>query len=61
MYLGLPYADHMPYNHQVPQGDPKLLDYVKKALEVLEHQPNGYFLFIESGRIDHAHHVNEGR
>ncbi|VDM31385.1 unnamed protein product [Hydatigera taeniaeformis] len=59
--LGLPYPDHMPFNHMVDWGDPNLLGYVRKAIEVLSHQPNGYFLFIESGRIDHAHHNNEGR
>ncbi|KAL5963706.1 Alkaline phosphatase [Taenia solium] len=59
--LALPYSDHMPYNHLIDWGEPNLLGYVRKAIEVLEHQPNGYFLFIESGRIDHAHHNNEGR
>lgn len=60
-FSALPYADHMPYTHQLSWEEPNLLAYVKKALQVLERQPNGYFLFIESGRIDHAHHDNEGR
>lgn len=29
---------------------------VQKALEVLQHNPAGYVLFVEGGRIDHAHH-----
>lgn len=29
---------------------------VSKALDVLEKDPKGYFLFVEGGRIDHAHH-----
>jgi alkaline phosphatase len=28
-----------------------------KALDVLRRGPNGYFLMVEGGRIDHGHHV----
>nr|CDS24570.1 alkaline phosphatase [Echinococcus granulosus] len=59
--LALPYADHMPYNHMISWDEPNLLSYVRKAMKVLDRQANGYFLFIKSGRIDHAHHNNEGR
>ena len=27
-----------------------------KALKILENSENGYFLFVEGGRIDHGHH-----
>ncbi|VDO15581.1 unnamed protein product, partial [Rodentolepis nana] len=59
--LALPYEDHMPYTHDIPRDKPDLLDYVRTGLEVLKRQKNGFFLFIESGRIDHAHHNNYGR
>ncbi|KAG8329059.1 hypothetical protein J6590_095865 [Homalodisca vitripennis] len=41
-----------------PSGDPSLADMTNKALNVLERSNKGYFLFVESGRIDHAHHYN---
>ena len=28
-----------------------------KAIDVLDNNPNGYFLSVESGRIDHGHHA----
>uniref|UniRef100_A0A5K3FPB1 Alkaline phosphatase n=1 Tax=Mesocestoides corti TaxID=53468 RepID=A0A5K3FPB1_MESCO len=59
--LGLPYGSHMPYTHELTWEEPTLLQYVQTAVKVLERQKQGYFLFIESGRIDHAHHDNEGR
>ncbi|MDT8371735.1 MAG: alkaline phosphatase, partial [Gammaproteobacteria bacterium] len=33
-------------------GEPSLTEMTKKALEILSHNPNGYFLMVESGRID---------
>ena len=31
----------------------------RKAIELLEKNPNGFFLMIEAGRIDHASHGND--
>ncbi|KAG8318797.1 hypothetical protein J6590_105548 [Homalodisca vitripennis] len=39
-------------------GDPSLAEMTTKALKILMKNPNGFFLFVESGRIDHAHHYN---
>ena len=30
----------------------------KRAIELTSDNPKGFFLVIESGRIDHAHHAN---
>ncbi|XP_063705260.1 membrane-bound alkaline phosphatase-like [Culicoides brevitarsis] len=61
--LGLFEASHMLYNLEVQeQGrqhlEPTLTEMVEKAIDVLISEPNGYFLFVEGGRIDQAHHEN---
>jgi alkaline phosphatase len=40
-----------------PGGEPSLAQMTKLAIEILSRNPNGYFLLIEGGRIDHAHHL----
>lgn len=37
-------------------GEPSLTEMALKAVEILKKNPNGYFLMVEGGRIDHAHH-----
>ncbi len=39
-------------------GEPSLAQMTGFAIERLQRNPNGYFLMVEGGRIDHAHHVN---
>ncbi|XP_046683391.1 alkaline phosphatase, tissue-nonspecific isozyme-like [Homalodisca vitripennis] len=59
--LGLFAYSHMEFEADRdtgPSGDPSLADMTNKALNVLERSNKGYFLFVESGRIDHAHHYN---
>nr|CAD7437449.1 unnamed protein product [Timema bartmani] len=41
-----------------PEGDPSLAEMTRTALHVMLKNPRGFFLFIEGGRIDHAHHYN---
>jgi alkaline phosphatase len=51
---------HMEYEHDRntdTAGEPSLSDMTGKAIEVLKKNPKGFFLHIESGRIDHAHHA----
>ncbi|MDA7826417.1 alkaline phosphatase [Porticoccaceae bacterium] len=37
--------------------EPSLSQMTEKALQVLSKNPKGFFLMVEAGRIDHAHHV----
>ena len=38
-------------------GEPSLSEMTKKAIEILKKNSKGFFLMVESGRIDHAHHA----
>ena len=37
-------------------GEPSLTEMTTKAIDILKKNQNGYFLMVEGGRIDHAHH-----
>ncbi|MGB1868450.1 MAG: alkaline phosphatase [Porticoccaceae bacterium] len=39
-------------------GEPSLTEMTTASLDILDNNPNGYFLLVESGRIDHGHHAN---
>ncbi|KAK4874973.1 hypothetical protein RN001_014333, partial [Aquatica leii] len=55
--LGLFDSDHMAYNlDRDTKNKPSLSEMVKKAVEILSKGKKGFFLFVEGGRIDHAHH-----
>ena len=56
---GLFSGDHMDYEHDrvAEQSDqPSLADMTKAAITLLQAKGKGYFLVVEAGRIDHAHH-----
>ncbi|MGE0594668.1 MAG: alkaline phosphatase [Vicinamibacterales bacterium] len=58
--LGLFEPSHMQYEHDRPgdaAGEPSLSEMASKALDVLSRDAQGFFLLIEGGRIDHAHHA----
>lgn len=51
---------HMSYTgtKEVERDEPSLSEMTVAAIEVLQKNKNGYVLFVEGGRIDHAHHQN---
>lgn len=56
--------DHLPYEHDsIKSGEdypyPHLSEMVAKAIEVLDRDPDGFFLMVEGARIDHAGHDNQ--
>jgi alkaline phosphatase len=57
--LGLFERSHMKYEHDRPKdtgGEPSLSEMTSKAIDVLSNNKKGFFLMVEGGRIDHAHH-----
>ena len=42
-------------------GEPSLTEMTKKAIEMLRGNRKGFFLHVESGRIDHAHHAGNAK
>lgn len=65
--LGLFEPSHMQYEADRavdPAGEPSLTEMTAKAIRMLDGkkgQEKGYFLMIEAGRIDHAHHAGNAK
>ncbi len=58
--LGLFAYSHMRYEADRSRdraGEPSLSQMTATALTLLKRNPRGYFLMVEAGRIDHAHHA----
>ena len=64
--LGLFEPSHMQYEADRaidPAGEPSLTEMTDKAIRLLQKSggDKGYFLHVEGGRIDHAHHAGNAR
>ncbi|KAG8259026.1 hypothetical protein J6590_019503 [Homalodisca vitripennis] len=58
--LGLFHKGHMDYHVNAdPSQQPTLTEMTSLAIRMMQKEENGYFLFIEGGRIDHGHHENK--
>lgn len=55
--LGLFTSSHMNYEADRPDSEPSLADMTEMAIKALEGSENGFFLTVESGRVDHASHA----
>lgn len=58
--LGIFEPSHMQFDldrERDRAGEPSLAEMTEKAIRILQRGPNGYFLMVEAGRIDHAHHA----
>ncbi len=59
--LGLFEPSHMQYEHDRTKDgkndEPSLSEMTSKAIDILAKNKKGYFLMVEAGRIDHAHHA----
>ncbi|KAL8620066.1 hypothetical protein ACOMHN_015348 [Nucella lapillus] len=57
--LGLFGSNHMAYEVDRAKdkgGEPSLQEMAQKAIRLLQKNNKGFFLLVEGGRIDHAHH-----
>ena len=50
---------YMPYEYDGLGSLPHLLEMTETALDILDNDPDGFFLMVEGGRIDHACHSND--
>lgn len=58
--LGLFETSHMQFEADRAKdgaGEPSLSEMTAKAIEILSHDEDGFFLMVEAGKVDHAHHA----
>jgi alkaline phosphatase len=58
--FGLFNESHMQYEADRQNdiaGEPSISEMTAKAIDILDNNRKGYFLMVESGRIDHGHHA----
>lgn len=58
--MGLFTPGHMNFNLDADrEKEPTLIEMTDAAVRLLQKEENGYFLFVEGGRIDHGHHESK--
>ena len=56
--MAFPYNLAMPYAMDSNEGDMRLPEFTRQAIELLDN-PNGFFIMVEGGKIDWACHAND--
>uniref|UniRef100_A0A1B6DLR4 Alkaline phosphatase n=1 Tax=Clastoptera arizonana TaxID=38151 RepID=A0A1B6DLR4_9HEMI len=60
--MGLFEPDHMKFHSEAdPATEPTLEEMTRTAIKLLQKEKKGFYLFVEGGRIDMAHHHNWAR
>lgn len=62
--LGLFERSHVQYEADRANdtaGEPSLTEMTEKSIELLKKNQSGFFLHVEGGRIDHAHHAGNAK
>jgi len=62
--LGLFEPSHVQYEADRasdPAGEPSLTEMTEKSINMLKKSQSGFFLHVEGGRIDHAHHAGNAK
>ncbi|WP_187787996.1 alkaline phosphatase, partial [Salmonella sp. S146_54837] len=62
--LGLFQPSHMQFSllrDNDTSGEPSLEEMTEKAIKILQNDPDGFILVVESGRIDHGHHLGSAQ
>lgn len=62
--LGLFENSHMQYEADRATdkaGEPSLTEMTEKSIKMLDKNKRGYFLHVEGGRVDHAHHAGNAQ
>ncbi|MCO6046674.1 alkaline phosphatase [Aeoliella sp. ICT_H6.2] len=52
-------SSHLPYEYDGLDDLPHLSEMTGTALDLVDNDPDGFFLMVEGGRIDHAGHDND--
>ncbi len=59
--LGLFNDSHMKFEVDRNESEPSLSEMTEKAISFLDGKGKGYYLMVEAGRVDHAHHGGNAR
>ncbi|XP_050395397.1 alkaline phosphatase, tissue-nonspecific isozyme [Patella vulgata] len=62
--LGVFSTSHMSYEldrDNSSTGQPSIAEMTRKAIQILKKDDDGFFLFVEGARIDHAHHETKAK
>ena len=61
-FVGIYSADtHLDYELTRRPEQPSLAEMTRKAIDLLAHDPDGFFLMVEGGKIDHALHGSNAK